>query len=174
MMQHLTSSKAFPTFQQSMWLWHSHAQKLNYYALTMRSRIHNWRCVSLTFHFRIISDYVGTQTLLSKDFGEEPMTCELLPVTRLSLMGLVVANTKSPCGQVSSENLLALYWCFCIPIMLILMLTQSMHSEHQTRLRRIWVTFMHRLYTKQLQSLYIIYTAVSSLLLRVRSCTNHD
>ena len=104
----------------------------------MRSRINNWRCVSLTFRFHINSDYVGTQTLLSKDFGEEPITCELLPVARLLLIGLVVANTKSPCGQVSSENLLALclmllhsyYAHFNVGIICALL-----HSEHQTRSR---------------------------------------
>ena len=76
----------------------------------------------------INSDCVGARSLLSKDVGEEAMTCELLPAAWLSAMRLVFIITKSPRNQVffcklylndaiSSENLpfmlvLCLHTCY--------------------------------------------------------------
>ena len=58
---------------------------------------------TLTLHFRINSNCVGTQSLLSKDVGKEAMTCELLPAIQPSLTGQVVTIIESPRDQHSAK-----------------------------------------------------------------------
>ena len=59
---------------------------------------------TLTFHFHINSNCVWTWTWLSKDVGEETVTCELLAVAWLSSCSkLLPPITESPHGQVSTN-----------------------------------------------------------------------
>ena len=62
-----------------------------------------WWCIYPNFCLHIDSDCLGARSLLSKDAGEEVVTCELLPAIRHSLTGLVIVITESPCSQVSSK-----------------------------------------------------------------------